>query len=377
MDWLTQPIATLTAGLVVVFAAAITFISAALSRRQDQAHFTVSRAADRQDSLLDRYTTAASQLGNETSPAIRLAGVYALFALADDWISQGNRREGQMTVDLLRSYLRVRPPADQHGPGEAEVRKTILMELAERSSWWQDVTSARRDPKLQEILERGFSPNRNKQALGQRRSKWVARTLNWLRASFPFAVPGKPSLTVRTRPVSIGGRPRWEDLIDADLHHAYLKGLDLKNVKISGVSLVEANLQGVSLQLADLELADLSKAVLVEANLVHLYARAATFEFADLREADLHSANLNEAILDNANLAGADLRRTELRNTSLKNTNLTGANLEGHKTADLEAAGAVLNDPHWAERFSTCPFATPHTAAGRSKKISNEPDGTP
>ncbi|MUM23282.1 pentapeptide repeat-containing protein [Mycobacterium sp. CBMA271] len=91
----------------------------------------------------------------------------------------------------------------------------------------------------------------------------------------------------------------------------------------------------------------------------------------------LRAANLNEAILDNANLAGADLRRTELSNASLANTNLTGANLEGHKTAGLEARGAVLNDPHWAEMFSTYPFTTPHTAAARSKKTSDEAKGAP
>ncbi|UJH71825.1 hypothetical protein [Ornithinimicrobium sp. INDO-MA30-4] len=63
--------------------------------------------------LRDRFTTAAGQLGDE-SAAIRLAGVYAMSALADDWLTQDEpaEAEAQVCVDVLCAYLRT--PRD-HG----------------------------------------------------------------------------------------------------------------------------------------------------------------------------------------------------------------------------------------------------------------------
>lgn len=55
--------------------------------------------------LRDRYTTCAEQLAHD-SVAIRLAGVYALASLADDWHKYGNGNERQVCIDLLCAYLR-------------------------------------------------------------------------------------------------------------------------------------------------------------------------------------------------------------------------------------------------------------------------------
>jgi hypothetical protein len=49
----------------------------------------------------ERFTTAAGQLGSET-PAVRLAGVYAMAGLADDWTDQR-----QTCIDVLCAYLRL------------------------------------------------------------------------------------------------------------------------------------------------------------------------------------------------------------------------------------------------------------------------------
>ena len=51
--------------------------------------------------LNERFATAAGQLGSE-SPAVRLAGIYAMAGLADDW---PQRR--QTCVDVLCAYLRM------------------------------------------------------------------------------------------------------------------------------------------------------------------------------------------------------------------------------------------------------------------------------
>ncbi len=90
--------------------------------------------------LRSRYTTCAEQLAHE-SAAIRLAGVYALASLADDWQLQNERDEKQVVIDLLRGYLRT-PNTHTPAPiaselpdtGELEVRKTIFLTLHKRST---------------------------------------------------------------------------------------------------------------------------------------------------------------------------------------------------------------------------------------------------
>jgi uncharacterized protein YjbI with pentapeptide repeats len=71
-----------------------------------------------------RYTTAADQLGHERA-AVRLAGVYAMARLADDW---GEQR--QVCIDVLCAYLRMPYETDiaseKYREGEREVRSTII-----------------------------------------------------------------------------------------------------------------------------------------------------------------------------------------------------------------------------------------------------------
>ena len=60
-----------------------------------------SLAEQRTRTLNERFATAAEQLGTD-KPAVRLAGVYAMAGLADDW--EENR---QTCVDVLCAYLRM------------------------------------------------------------------------------------------------------------------------------------------------------------------------------------------------------------------------------------------------------------------------------
>lgn len=106
---------------------------------------------ERQKAFNDRYSAAAAQLGHD-NPNVRLAGVYALANLANEW-----RAQRQQCVDVLCAYLRVPWDAaseDRHpgasktvesrGPsrskithtipsatGESEVRRTIIHVIAE------------------------------------------------------------------------------------------------------------------------------------------------------------------------------------------------------------------------------------------------------
>ena len=87
-------------------------------------------AEQRTRTLNERFATAADKLGSDT-PAIRLAGVYAMAGLADDW------EENQQTcIDVLCACLRL-PYKPDPGPsasaderrafqGDREVRYTIM-----------------------------------------------------------------------------------------------------------------------------------------------------------------------------------------------------------------------------------------------------------
>jgi uncharacterized protein YjbI with pentapeptide repeats len=81
--------------------------------------------------LNERFATAAEQLGSDKPSAVRLAGVYAMAGLADDW--EENR---QTCVDVLCAYLRLsyqpNPGADAPEPARRasrasrEVRHTVI-----------------------------------------------------------------------------------------------------------------------------------------------------------------------------------------------------------------------------------------------------------
>lgn len=78
------------------------------------------------DRLRDRYTTIAAQLGDDAAP-VRLAGVYAMAALADDWITMGNHREAQVCIDVLCAYIRTprNTATSEEVVADTRVRETI------------------------------------------------------------------------------------------------------------------------------------------------------------------------------------------------------------------------------------------------------------
>ena len=99
-----------------------------LEAQSDQLDRTL--AEQRTRTLNERFATAAEQLGSD-KPAVRLAGVYAMAGLADDW--EENR---QTCVDVLCAYLRMpyEPDPGQDAPEPQrlafqairEVRHTVI-----------------------------------------------------------------------------------------------------------------------------------------------------------------------------------------------------------------------------------------------------------
>jgi uncharacterized protein YjbI with pentapeptide repeats len=77
--------------------------------------------------LRARFATAAGQLGH-ASAAVRLAGVYAMAALADDWHTANDDIQMQVCIDVLCAYLRIPydPDSTKARDGEREVRLTVI-----------------------------------------------------------------------------------------------------------------------------------------------------------------------------------------------------------------------------------------------------------
>lgn len=117
-------------------------------RREELALAT--QRADAKD-YRDRYAAAAGQLGSDKA-AIRLAGVYALVQLADEW-GQSEQEQRQVCIDVLCGYLRMPWPGRTDDREESEIRAAILRTVASRlqsdrpepAAWWTndfDLTGA-------------------------------------------------------------------------------------------------------------------------------------------------------------------------------------------------------------------------------------------
>lgn len=120
----TRVVLTLVGGVGAVFVGVYAY-------RKQRIEEAASLRADH-DQFLSRYNAATEQLAHP-SAAARLAGVYAMAQLADDWASANPEDAGtsrrQQCVDVLCAYLRMPPRADD--PGDAEVRATVLAVITE------------------------------------------------------------------------------------------------------------------------------------------------------------------------------------------------------------------------------------------------------
>ena len=80
-------------------------------------------AEQRTRTLNERFNTVAGQLSSDKPPAVRLAGVYAMAGLADDWPDHR-----QMCVDVLCAYLRM--PYEPEPGDDAPVEKRLALQAS-------------------------------------------------------------------------------------------------------------------------------------------------------------------------------------------------------------------------------------------------------
>ncbi|WP_203708538.1 pentapeptide repeat-containing protein [Asanoa iriomotensis] len=117
----------LTRSTVAVAGLAAGVFAAVYAYRKQRVEEAGSRRSDAEQ-LSTRYQDAADQLGNDKA-AVRLAGVYGLSRLADDWPEQR-----QVCINVLCAYFRMHKESTAVSEGEQEVRSTIVDVLLDHLS---------------------------------------------------------------------------------------------------------------------------------------------------------------------------------------------------------------------------------------------------
>lgn len=101
--------------------------------QQRRAELDVQRLDVAERTFRDRFVAAVELMSSDSAPTKRSAGIYAMFALAQDWLSIGRGDEHQVCIDVVCGYLRA-PAADSATvtPGsEREVRITAYRLLGQ------------------------------------------------------------------------------------------------------------------------------------------------------------------------------------------------------------------------------------------------------
>ena len=226
-----------------------------------------------------RYQEGAAMLGSEVL-AVRLAGIYALQHLADEYPAEYH-------IEVMRLLCAfVRHPVEDRGVGRAP-------------TWDEDEVKLRADG--QSAMDAISECHRH-----------------------------QPHIEM-------------EADYKLDLRGADLKGLWLRAPNLSGVQLNHANLSGASLYEANLAEVILHGAVLFSANLDGADLHRADLVEADLRGAKLYRAILHQANLTKSILCGAELYGAEFSDAALTGADFSddGRNpAEGLTQAQLDEARA-------------------------------------
>lgn len=200
-----------------------------------------STEVERHDAILrdlhNRYETGAAQLDHE-KPYIRLAGVYALAALADDWARAGDARQRQVAVDLLTSYFRVSQANFFSGD------ETKEFDMQEEEIWLSI---------FRLVMNRVCLSPKDPQS-------WAECKITLAGVALPgFFAPGGSLIRCNlsgsdipeanfSHAILVGSNLAGANLTDANLSNADLRRVDFIGANLSGASLVGADLTGAYLQ---------------------------------------------------------------------------------------------------------------------------------
>jgi uncharacterized protein YjbI with pentapeptide repeats len=237
----------------------------------------------RQGQLVDRFTRAVNQLGDEDVD-VKLGGIFALEQIAE------RPEYSKPVAEILVAYLKTHATLSETGK-------------ADESTDLQDLSGV--------------------DASGRR-------------------VPLRPDLQAAL--AIIGGDGFWARATTSrlDLSFIDVRRADLRGVDLSGVVLLGAVLDGSNLADARLVGADLRRTSLVETELSNADLREADLSEANLEFAILDDARLDDALMTHAILRDASLKLANLAHTDLTSARLDGATLNGARLDNAVLSGASL-----------------------------------
>lgn len=136
---LTQPLATVLSGAIVGLGAFLGFYAATKSRKAMESAALDTDIRERHTAQLvhgrevksarqERYSRIAEQMASEHGH-VRMAGIYALSALADEWQEDDEYRQRDACVELLCAYLRNKP----RDGGDDEARGAVIVAIAQHT----------------------------------------------------------------------------------------------------------------------------------------------------------------------------------------------------------------------------------------------------
>lgn len=333
---------TTIGGLAVLIGAALTFYSAKLTRDRTSAD-ELAKLAEQQNArkqahhrevmrdLQLRFTSSTTQLANDAA-TIRLAGVYSLASLADDWYAAtgstlASERDRQVCIDVLCAYLRRNTTA--YSALHAQLGEGDVLELVDALKADEDIV---RTAIITAIRTHTTHVTR------------VTNDPSWRGADFDLTRANLDNADLRSADLRTSLLPNAE-LDNADLKGCILDGSDLDGAKLRGAQLNAAHLNGAHMKKAKLEGAQLDNAEFRKAIAKAADFTNATGSFADFRGAKLHSANFTGADLGiRSRFDGAYLYDANFANSKLTNACFDGATLDGADFRGVDLSTASLVD---------------------------------
>ena len=274
--------------------------------------------------LNERYQKGAEMLGNDVL-SVRLAGIYALQRLSEDYPEQYHLQ----VMRLLSAFVRL-PTKDQSlESGQVEIEPGTLLGIRQDLEAVVEVINSRSKSGIE--IERGSNYRLDLRGARLPGAQFVNADLS--NASFHHAILS-------------GANFADSNLSDTLLRHADLSGSIFFDVKFTRPRFESANLSGALLQDLDLQMASFHYANLSDANLIKAKLSRAIFQGAVLTNAWLESSDLSNAIFLRADLSGARLAKANLSNAQFLDANLKEADFSD---ADLSGAEFSIGGPQTAK----------------------------
>ena len=328
----------------------------------------------------ERFAQVVEQLAS-TKPAVRLGGLYALSALADEWQL---REEHLLSLDeelekheTDTSSFSNRLNVDESLLGENQVQEfvdpRVLVARGQRDACIELVCAyLRGDPISNASWDGQYHAASTREANADEPNS-VNQTNEWgenvnelplqnygiLSAwgQNPKLIPDydarQAALAILREHTLGNSRFRWPSaqirLTGAHLEGADLSGTYLNRANLSSAWLERAILDGTHLENASLESAHLNGAFLdgghfKEADFTKAEMQKTTLFRADLTHAWLNHAHLEKAWLDSTVLKNAIMNETHLDNSSLNKTHLEGAIMSNVTLQGARLRGSFLQE---------------------------------